>query len=193
MDAKFVTSSFRINQFPPADRPEVAFAGKSNVGKSSLLNTLVNRKNLARTGATPGRTQSINFFTFGDSLYLVDLPGYGFAKVPLKIKKSWQVMVENYLKTRINLKAVVVILDIRREPSSGDIDLMTWLRHYNIYNVVVLTKSDKLSRQQVISRANIISDEIENFLAEKPIIFSSKTGQGKNELWENIRKITGTQ
>lgn len=192
MDARFVTSSFRINQFPPPDRPEVAFAGKSNVGKSSLLNTLVNRKNLARTGATPGRTQSINFFTFGDSLYLVDLPGYGFAKVPLKVKKSWQVMVENYLKTRKNLKAVVVILDIRREPSPGDIDLMSWLSHYKICNIVVLTKSDKLSRQQVISRMNIISVEVDKFFAEKPIIFSSKTGQGKDELWQHIRRITGT-
>ena len=187
MDAKFITSSFRMNQYPPPDRPEVAFAGKSNVGKSSLLNTLVNRKNLARTGSTPGRTQSINFFSIGSSLYFVDLPGYGFARVPLSVRKSWQLMVENYLKSRINLKAVIVILDIRRDLSSGDFDLMAWLNHYEIYKQIVLTKADKLSRQQAISRSNMINNELVELSLPKPIIFSSKTGRGKNELWERIR------
>ncbi|MBW2169453.1 MAG: ribosome biogenesis GTP-binding protein YsxC, partial [Deltaproteobacteria bacterium] len=121
MDATFIISAFSENQYPPPDMEEVAFAGRSNVGKSSLINVLVNRKGLARTSSTPGRTQSINFFSVGESLYIVDLPGYGFARVPINVKKSWHNMVETYLRTRSNLKAVVVILDIRRDPTSGDI------------------------------------------------------------------------
>ena len=108
MDVQFLISAFGEAQYPPPDRPEVAFAGRSNVGKSSLLNVIVNRKSLARTSSTPGRTQSINYFRAGDSLYLVDLPGYGFARVPLKVKQSWQLMVETYLSNRPNLNAVVV-------------------------------------------------------------------------------------
>jgi len=122
MDVEFLTSAFKEKQYPPPDRPEVAFAGRSNVGKSSLLNVIINRKKLARTSSTPGRTQSLNYFRVGESLYLVDLPGYGFARVPLKVKESWQRMVETYLSTRQNLEAVIVILDIRREPTSGDLD-----------------------------------------------------------------------
>jgi ribosome biogenesis GTP-binding protein YsxC/EngB len=122
MDASFVTSAFNETHFPPSDIPEIAFAGRSNVGKSSLLNVLVNRRKLARTSSTPGRTQAINFFiTRNGGLYLVDLPGYGFAKVPLSVKASWKKMVDAYLSTRKNLKAVVVIVDIRRELSEGDL------------------------------------------------------------------------
>ncbi|MCD6293869.1 MAG: YihA family ribosome biogenesis GTP-binding protein, partial [Deltaproteobacteria bacterium] len=132
MDVEFIKSAFQEKHYPPPDRPEIAFAGKSNVGKSSLLNTLVNRRKLARTSSTPGRTQAINFFRFGKTLYLVDLPGYGFARVPIKVKKSWGLMVEDYLRTRETLKAVVVILDIRRDPSTGDEDLINWLNYYAI-------------------------------------------------------------
>jgi GTP-binding protein len=190
MEARFLISSFRSDQYPPPDRPEVAFAGRSNVGKSSLINKLVNRKNLARTSSTPGRTQSINFFSIGVSMYFVDLPGYGFARVPLNVKKSWQRMVEDYLKSRKNLAAVVVILDIRRDLSSGDRALIGWLKHYKINNLIVLTKVDKLSRQQAISRANVIENELSGLSSSKPIKFSSKTGQGKDEMWEHIRQIT---
>ncbi|MBU4425956.1 MAG: ribosome biogenesis GTP-binding protein YihA/YsxC, partial [Proteobacteria bacterium] len=130
MDVVFLISAFLENQYPPPDRPEIAFAGRSNVGKSSLMNVLVNRKNLARTSSRPGRTQSINFFTVGNQLYLVDLPGYGYAKVPIKVKKSWQHMVETYLRERSNLRAVIVILDIRRDPTAGDMQLFKWLKHY---------------------------------------------------------------
>ena len=186
MDAAFLTSAFRSGQYPPPDRPEIAFAGKSNVGKSSLINILVNRKNIARTSSTPGRTQSINFFSVGNALYLVDLPGYGFARVPIKVKKSWQNLVETYLRERSNLSAVIVILDIRRDASEGDIDLMGWLHYYQIPIIPVLTKADKVSRQQARTRAGIISRQFADDFDFVPTLFSAKTRQGKEEIWERI-------
>jgi len=191
MDVEFLISAFKESQYPESDRPEIAFAGKSNVGKSSLINTLVNRKKLARTSSTPGRTQSINFFRFGKTLYLVDLPGYGFARVPARVKESWREMIETYLIKRPNLKAVVVILDIRRDPASGDLDLIHWLRSYNIPPIIVLTKADKLSRQQVNKRANLIAGEIAGVSPEAPVVFSAKTRQGKDEIWERVREACG--
>ncbi len=188
MDVEFIKSAFEKKHYPPPDRPEVAFAGKSNVGKSSLLNTLVNRRKLARISSTPGRTQAINFFRFGKTLYLVDLPGYGFAKVPTKIKKSWGLMVEEYLRIRETLKAVVVILDIRRDPSSGDEDLINWLNHYHIEPILVLTKADKISRQQTKRRADLITGSLKDVSFTTPVIFSSHTRQGVKELWEIINE-----
>jgi GTP-binding protein len=191
MDVEFLTSAFKEGQYPAPDRPEVAFAGRSNVGKSSLINVLVNRKNLARTSATPGRTQSINFFCFGQSLYLVDLPGYGFARVPVKVKQSWQEMVESYLKKRETLKAVVVIIDIRRDSAAGDMGLLHWLNHYNIHPVVVLTKADKLSRQQARRRAGLLAGQLAGTFPDEPIVFSAKTRQGREEIWKRIRASAG--
>ncbi len=190
MNVEFLTSAFRESQYPPPDRPEIAFSGRSNVGKSSLLNVIINRKNLARTSSTPGRTQSINYFSVGKSLYFVDLPGYGFARVPTEVKKSWQKMVEKYLRKRSNLKAVVVILDIRREPTSGDIDLLNWLKHYDIHSILVLTKADKLSRQQVRKQAGLIGRQLKKLCPTSPAIFSAKTRQGREEIWDQIAEIT---
>jgi len=189
MDVEFLTSAFRETQYPPPDRPEVAFAGRSNVGKSSLINALVNRKNLAKTSSTPGRTQSINFFRVGDLMYMVDLPGYGFAKVPLNVRKSWQHMVETYLGKRPNLKAVVTILDIRRDLPPGDTQLLEWLRHFNIPAILVLTKADKVSRQETIRRARIIGEQVGEMLTQAPTVFSSRTRQGRDELWKKIEEV----
>ena len=186
MNVEFVISAFRETQYPPPDRPEIAFAGRSNVGKSSLINVITNRKHLARTSSTPGRTQSINYFRVGKSLYFVDLPGYGFARVPIKVKKSWQKMVETYLSKRLNLKAVVVILDIRRTPTPGDMDLLTWLNHYGIHSIPVLTKADKLSRQKARKQAGLIHRQIKEVCPTAPTIFSAKTRQGREEIWEII-------
>lgn len=188
MDVEFIKSAFQEKHYPPPDRPEIAFAGKSNVGKSSLLNTLVNRRKLARTSSTPGRTQAINFFRFGKTLYLVDLPGYGFARVPIKVKKSWGQMVENYLRARETLKAVVVILDIRRDPSTGDENLINWLNYYAIKPIVVLTKADKISRQQTKKRTDLIIQSLMAVSFSAPVIFSSHTRQGVEELWEIINE-----
>jgi GTP-binding protein len=190
MDVSFILSAFKENQYPPADKPEIAFAGKSNVGKSSLLNVLVNRKKLARTSSTPGRTQALNFFEIKNkNLYMVDLPGYGFASVPLEVKKSWGSMVETYLSTRPNLKAVVVILDIRREPGQGDLDLLDWLDQYGIKSILVLTKADKLSRAQCMERARLIGNALNKLTIVTPIIFSAKTRDGMKEIWAEIEKI----
>ncbi|RJR27784.1 MAG: YihA family ribosome biogenesis GTP-binding protein [Desulfobacteraceae bacterium] len=192
MDARFLGSAVDENQYPASLSPEIAFAGRSNVGKSSLINTLLNRKNLAKTSSQPGRTRLINFFAISAYMVLVDLPGYGFARVPLQMKKSWRVMVERYLSRRANLKAVVVILDIRRDVTKPDMDLIKWLRHYKVPEIVVLTKADKLSRgQAAIRQAEIIRQMSALGEFKDPVIFSSKTRQGRDELWKRIRELSG--
>jgi GTP-binding protein len=193
MEVTFLLSAFNERQYPPADKPEIAFAGKSNVGKSSLLNILVNRKKMAKTSSTPGRTQSINFFDVKDkNIYMVDLPGYGFARVPLQVKKSWGTMIETYLSTRPNLKAVVVILDIRRDLSDGDLDLLNWLNAYGIKAITVVTKADKLSRAQAMERARLIEKDLGRAISAPPIVFSSITRQGKDEIWLEIDKASAS-
>lgn len=188
MDVTFLKSGFKERDYPPADRPEIAFAGRSNVGKSSLINVLVNRKKMARTSSTPGRTRAINFFAVDSRMYMVDLPGYGFARVPLHVKKSWGDMVETYLRNRSNLKAVVVILDIRRDPGGGDRDLLGWLVQYGIEPIIVLTKADKLSRQKSRERARQIGRELEGVYRYAPVTFSAKTREGREDIWKNIEK-----
>jgi GTP-binding protein len=194
--AKFVTSAVKPSQYPPCDRPEIAFAGRSNVGKSSLMNTLLGRKKLVKTSSTPGRTQTINFFSINDRFYFVDLPGYGYAKVPKAVRKSWGPMVENYLKTRRageqtvpgasqGLCAVVVILDIRRLPNQGDHDLLAWLAHYEVPALVVLTKVDKLKKNQQAKQRSAIARELSTDPSSL-ILVSGTTGLGKQELWKAI-------
>jgi GTP-binding protein len=188
MNVSFITSAFNKGQYPLPDKPEIAFVGRSNVGKSSLINVLVNRKGIAKTSSRPGRTQSINFFNVNDRLYFVDLPGYGFARVPLKVKKSWGQMVENYLSDRSTLKAVVAILDIRRDPSEGDLDILNWLGYYQKPAIVALTKVDKLSRQKARKQAAGIRQRLQNFIPEPLVMFSAKTRQGRDEIWQQIEE-----
>lgn len=190
--AEFVKSAVWPTQYPPGIMPEIAFVGRSNVGKSSLMNTLVGRKNLAKTSNTPGRTQLINFFTVNDVISFVDLPGYGFAKVSQSVKKDWGDMVEAYLRERRNLALVIFILDIRRDPSTDDLSLRNWLDYYRIPCIGVLTKSDKLSNNQALGRKRIIEKALGPAAQHKTILFSAKTQKGREELWHFIENHLST-
>jgi len=185
--AEFIKSATKPSEYPQGNFPEVAIAGKSNVGKSSLINTLVNRKNLAKTSSSPGRTQMINFFRVNDKISLVDLPGYGYAKVPLQVRKTWKPMVESYLQTRKEVRLLILILDARRGASPDDLTLLDWLNYHQIPSLIVLTKADKLSQ---IERARQKKDLGEiPLLSKKPIsFFSALTGEGKEELWKRIQE-----
>jgi GTP-binding protein len=183
--AEFVTSAVKMSQYPPALHPEVAFAGRSNVGKSSLINTLVNRRRLVKTSGTPGRTQLINFFSVNDRFSLVDLPGYGYARVPAAVKRQWGPMIEAYLKGRESLKAVVLILDLRRIPGTEERNFIDWLVLYRRIPILVLTKADKLSasarnRQRRAVAAALGVDE------KALILFSARTRLGREAVWSAI-------
>jgi GTP-binding protein len=184
-DAEFVKSAFQPAHYPQETMPEVAFAGKSNVGKSSLINRLVNRKKLARTSSSPGRTQAINFFFINKKFSFVDLPGYGYAKVPRDVQRRWKPMVEAYLSTRKNLRLVVVILDIRREAGNDDRALLEWLAHYNIESLVILTKIDKISKNRRAQRTAAITKDL-GLQDTQLVLFSAQTGEGKGELWTKL-------
>jgi len=188
LSAEFVLSAKEPAHYPPAVLPEVAFAGRSNVGKSSLINSLLNRKGLARTSNTPGRTQEINFFRVNDRFTFIDLPGYGYAKVPEPIRKQWGPMVETYLRERDTLRLVVLILDVRRDPSGEDLQLIHWLRCYQISFFIVLTKTDKVSNNAFSDRRRRIAVKI-GLPPETPLLaFSARTGAGKELLWREICK-----
>jgi len=186
--ASFITSAVKPSQYPPAILPEIAFAGRSNVGKSSLINSLVRRKRLVKTGSTPGRTQLINFFDVNGMFSFVDLPGYGYAKVPEKIRKQWKPMVERYLTSRQSLRGIVLILDVRRTPGMEEKNFSAWLDMHRIPIVYALTKADKLSKTRPQLRLRAISEE----LAMEPhrlTLVSAKTWQGINDLWEKIEEV----
>ncbi|MBW6512741.1 MAG: ribosome biogenesis GTP-binding protein YihA/YsxC [Desulfuromonadaceae bacterium] len=183
--AEFIKSATRPDQYPASLLAEVAFAGRSNVGKSSLINALVNRKALVRTSNTPGRTQLINFFNINGEFTLVDLPGYGFAKVPLTVKSQWGPMMRTYLETRVNLKAVVTLFDVRRVPREEDIQLLDWLEEFGAPTIPVITKIDKISRSQRGKQIKPIL-EATNLPLEAFSLFSAKTREGMDEIWERI-------
>ena len=190
--ARFVTSAVKPEHYPPPDLPEVAFAGRSNVGKSSLLNILLNRKRLVKTSSTPGRTQLINFFVLNDALSLVDLPGYGYAKVPAAIRKNWGPMVEAYLSKRDSLRTVVLLIDIRRTPKVEELNFADWLKLYGVIMIPVLTKIDKLSKTDQKKQRRRAAD-ILGLPAESLILFSAKTRQGRDVLWRNIIDTLGNE
>ena len=186
--AEFITSAVKRSGYPEELLPEVAFAGKSNVGKSSLINTLVNRKNLVRTSSSPGRTQMLNFFRINNQVNFVDFPGYGFAKVPLKVRAQWKPMVESYLKHRTTLQLVIILLDIRRVPSSDDASLIRWLESFNIPFLIVLTKTDKISKNNCRAQQKIINDLL-LLKREEVICFSAVTKKGRQEILKRIMSV----
>jgi len=186
LSAEFVISAVGSKQFPKDDKPHIAIAGRSNVGKSSLINALLHRKNLVKTSATPGKTQLINFFIINKQFYFVDLPGYGYARVPRAVTDAWAPMIEGYIKNASELQAVVVLLDARREPDERDARLVEWLRQYNISSIYAMTKTDKLNRQEALQARQTIKAQLG--IEDAPILTSAKDGQGIKELWGEIRK-----
>jgi GTP-binding protein len=186
LSAEFVISAARSEQFPGDSKQQIAFAGRSNVGKSSLINALLHRKSLVKTSATPGKTQLVNFFIINEAFYFVDLPGYGYAKVPQAVLDTWAPMIEGYLKDSPRLAGVVLLLDSRREPDSRDTRLIEWLRQYDIPAMFVLTKADKLNRQDAERARRQVQTALG--LASPPLLTSAKSGAGMKELWAEINR-----
>ncbi len=174
------------SRLPENSRPEVAFAGKSNVGKSSLINGLLNRKALARTSAQPGKTRTINFYNVNDEVYLVDLPGYGYAKISQEIREKWGKMIERYLHGSGQLKAVFLLIDIRHEPSANDRDMYNWILYQGYEPIIIATKLDKIKRSQISKQLKLLRDGLKVTAGTKIIPFSAETKQGRDEIWEII-------
>lgn len=172
------------SKLPETDKVEIAFAGKSNVGKSSLINALMNRKALARTSATPGKTQTINFYNVNDVMYLVDLPGYGYAKVSEQEKIKWGQLIERYLNTSKQLKAVFLLIDIRHEPSANDKMMYDWIVAQGYEPIIIATKLDKIKRSQVQKNIKAIKEGLKLIPGTIVIPFSAETKQGREEIWE---------
>ncbi len=185
---EFIKSATKPAHYPESNLPEIAFAGRSNVGKSSLINVLVNRKNLVRTSSTPGRTQLINFFDVNGTFTLVDLPGYGFAKVPLDVKRQWGPMMETYLAERVNLQGVVLIFDVRRIPKGEDLQLLSWLRTYGVPPILVVTKCDKVSKNERSRQLALIAKELEVERGEL-CCFSALSREGVEGIWGRIEEL----
>ena len=181
------------SRLPENTCPEFAFAGKSNVGKSSLINGLLNRKSLARTSSQPGKTQTINFYNINDELYFVDLPGYGYAKVSVEVKAKWGKMIEKYLHTSKNLKAVFLLIDIRHEPSANDCQMYEWILHNGYEPIIIATKLDKLKRSQIQKHLKMIKEGLQLKKGSTVIPFSAETKQGRDEIWEVIEALTDSK
>lgn len=173
---------------PENGSPEIAFSGKSNVGKSSLINALMNRKSYARISATPGKTQTINFYNINKQMYLVDLPGYGYAKISEKEKLKWGKLVERYLHSSSQLKAVFLLIDIRHEPSANDKTMYGWIVEQGFKPIIIATKLDKIKRSQIQKHVKMVRDGLELVPGTIVIPFSSATKQGREEIWELIEK-----
>lgn len=179
------------SKLPDNTKPEIAFAGKSNVGKSSLINALLNRKAFARTSAQPGKTQTINFYNINDFMYCVDLPGYGYAKVSKDVQEKWGKMIENYLHGSKVLKAVFLLIDIRHEPSANDKNMYQWILHNGYKPIIIATKLDKIKRSQLQKQLKLIREGLETEKETIIIPFSAETKQGRDEIWTLIDDLTG--
>ncbi|MHB1654020.1 MAG: ribosome biogenesis GTP-binding protein YihA/YsxC [Desulfitobacteriaceae bacterium] len=189
--AEFVGSAVKPEQYPEDALPEIAMAGRSNVGKSTLINRFLGRRNLARTGNTPGKTQTLNFYRINDAWHFVDLPGYGYAKVSQTVKAQWGTMMEKYLKKRDNLLAAIQIVDIRHEPSPEDVAMLEWLRRQDIPVLVVATKADKIAKGKWQSQLNIIARTLDVPDWHLILPFSAETGSGLDELHKAVEEILG--
>ena len=186
VSAEFLTGAVSCKQYPDSVYPELAFVGRSNVGKSSLINSLLNRKKLVKTSQTPGKTQEINFFKINNDFIFADLPGYGFAKVPQSVQKRWKKMIEDYLLKRETLLAVIFIVDLRRSPSPLDLDLQRWLEACGVEYLLVGTKVDKLSQSEIKKQVNKLNIAYFDGGKGELLIYSSKSSRGRKELWSEI-------
>jgi len=189
-NAEFVISAVGPSGYPQDALPEIALAGRSNVGKSSLINKMINRKNLARTSSTPGKTQHLNYYRINNELYFVDLPGYGYAKVSKTQRQVWGAMIEKYLLERETLRLIILVIDLRHPPSKDDEMMYDWLKHYDSPVCIVATKADKIPRSRWQKHIKIIKEALVMRGGDKLIMFSSETGIGKDELWAHIAGFT---
>lgn len=187
----FYITAVSSAQYPKDNKPEIAFVGRSNVGKSTIINTLTNRKALARVSGVPGKTRVINFFTINDEFYFVDLPGYGFAKVSKQEKQKWGQMIEKYLTSRKQLRLIILLVDIRRIPTEDDKMMCNWVKHYGVNFLVVCTKADKVSKNEMIKNLKIIREELELNDSDNIISFSATKKTGKDEILNYFDKFTG--
>ena len=187
----FVTSAVRKSQYPEDKKAEFLMIGRSNVGKSSFINTLVNRKNIARIRSIPGKTQTLNFFLINDNFYLVDVPGYGFAKVSKSLKNKFGVIIEDYLKDRENLKMVFMLVDFRHKPTNDDVLMYDYLKYYKIPVTIIATKSDKVSKNSYVKNEKIIRETLNLDENDDIILFSSVSKLGKQDVYQKIENIIG--
>lgn len=187
--AQFVISAVKSEQYPQLDLPEIALAGRSNVGKSSFINKMINRKNLARTSQKPGKTQTLNFYLINEQFFFVDVPGYGYAKVSKAERAKWGQMIESYFLERKQLKGALLIVDIRHKPTNDDVTMYDWFKYYEIPVIVIATKLDKIPRGKRDQHIKIIKTTL-NLEKDVPIIpFSSETGEGKDAAWQAIHTL----
>jgi GTP-binding protein len=186
--AEFVISAVGPSQYPMDALPEIALAGRSNVGKSSLINRLIQRKNLARTSSKPGKTQTLNYYRINTDLFFVDLPGYGYAKVSKTLREQWGKFIEQYLLEREELALLLLIIDLRHPPSKDDQAMYDWLKHGGVPICVVATKADKIPKGKWQKHLNVIRKELAFDPSDEIVLFSSETGLGKDELWQVISR-----
>jgi GTP-binding protein len=187
--AEIVVSAVKPEQYPDGALPEFALAGRSNVGKSSFINKMINRKNLARTSSKPGKTQTLNFYLINESLYFVDVPGYGFARVSKKEREAWGKMMETYFTTREQLRAVVLIVDLRHPPTKDDVMMYEFLKHYQIPTIIIATKADKVPRGKWQKHLKVVRETLNIIDDDELILFSAETGQGKEEAWAALERF----
>jgi len=187
--AEIVISAVKPEQYPDGTLPEFALAGRSNVGKSSFINKMIQRKSLARTSSKPGKTQTLNFYLLNEELYFVDVPGYGYARVSKKEREAWGKMIETYLLNRKQLRGVILIVDLRHPPTSDDVLMYDFLKHYEIPCIVVATKADKVPKGKWQKHLKIVKETLKVENHNPVILFSSETGYGREEAWKAIHSL----
>ena len=190
-NAEFMLGAARLDQLPRGGMPEIALAGRSNVGKSSMLNRLTGRKKLARISRTPGKTRELNLYGIDGRMIIVDLPGYGFAKVPDRVKEDWGRLVEGYLNSREELVAVVHLVDARHAPTRDDVQMCEWIKHYKVPSLIAVTKVDKIARGKRSAALRAVREVMEPDATTPVLLFSAETGEGSKELWGWMREAAG--